>query len=87
MKAPLVLPGPAEVLLVQPAADLQGWLLSSPDNIAQSSVQDLKTHGAVVFRGFEISKDKETFGQAGGFGILGLEFRNRGDSNLKQHGT
>ena len=27
--------------------------------------QDLKTNGAVVFRGFEISKDKATFGQAG----------------------
>lgn len=27
-------------------------------------LQDLKEYGAVVFRGFEISKDKETFGQA-----------------------
>ena len=27
--------------------------------------QDLKMHGAVVFRGFDISKDKATFGQAG----------------------
>ena len=29
------------------------------------AAQDLKTNGAVVFRGFEISKDKATFGQAG----------------------
>ena len=26
-------------------------------------VKDLKEYGAIVFRGFEISKDKETFGQ------------------------
>ena len=25
--------------------------------------QDLKDYGAIVFRGFEISKDKQTFGQ------------------------
>lgn len=32
-------------------------------NIGLSEAQDLKQYGAIVFRGFEISKDKTTFGE------------------------
>ena len=39
------------------------WNQSALAGVRFSPWQDLKDYGAIVFRGFEISKDKQTFGQ------------------------
>eukprot|EP00931_Biecheleriopsis_adriatica_P124799 TRINITY_DN9999_c0_g1_i1.p1 TRINITY_DN9999_c0_g1~~TRINITY_DN9999_c0_g1_i1.p1 ORF type:complete len:496 (-),score=129.09 TRINITY_DN9999_c0_g1_i1:79-1530(-) len=44
--------------------DIEGQRRYFADNLP-GIYKDLKTHGAIVFRGFEISKESETFGQVG----------------------
>ncbi|CAE7772547.1 DGAT2, partial [Symbiodinium pilosum] len=57
--------GPMEIKMPDELkGDLEGQRKFFSSNLPQI-YKDLKTHGAVVFRGFEISKDKETFGQVG----------------------